>query len=76
VVDSHKRRRVRAFICAYFSVRYGFTRGLPVRMRYAGDRAQRAVKLADEPIHRRHFERLAEKKRAPEGARLECQPSG
>jgi hypothetical protein len=42
-------------------------------MRHARYGAQRAVELADEAVDGKHGESVAEKKRAPEGARLACQ---
>jgi hypothetical protein len=67
VVDAHQRRGMGARLGFQRGFGNGFSRRRPGRMRNAGDRSQRTIELCNKAIHR---ERLAEKKRAPEGARL------
>jgi hypothetical protein len=69
VVHAHQRRRVSARIDLEVMLGYANRRRRPRRVHHPGDRPQSPIELADQPLDWKHAERLAEKKRAPKGAR-------
>ena len=71
MVDAHQRSGVVALIGAQLGVGHAFGGRASRGLGDAGDGAQRAVEFADQSIKGKHANRLAEKKRAPEGARLD-----
>jgi len=71
MVDAHQRGRVLPLAGAELGLGHALGGRAPRRLGHAGDRPQRAVELADQSVDGKHLARLTEKKRAPEGARLD-----
>jgi len=75
VVDPHQCRSMGSLIGAQLRFGHALCGRGARRARDAGDSPQRAVESVDQVVDRGHTERLAEKKRAPEGARFTAKRS-